>query len=159
VATPALERGTLERHLVTRAEVHLVRGHRGRVHVVDWTNPEAVRVMAEEYRRLFATGASVVKVDFGEELPAEAVYADGTPGERMHNLYPLRDQQAVHAATAAARGEREPCRRPEPARRVAREWIRRRDGHLACAGRHRVTVDGHPGRVEPDVPSGVELRA
>ncbi|HEX8132945.1 MAG TPA: glycoside hydrolase family 31 protein, partial [Actinomycetes bacterium] len=87
--------------------VHFVRGYRGRVHVVDWTNPEAVRVMAEEYGRLFATGASVVKVDFGEELPAEAVYADGTPGERMHNLYPLRYQQAVHAATAAARGERE----------------------------------------------------
>jgi alpha-D-xyloside xylohydrolase len=77
------------------------------VHVVDWTNPEAVRVMTEEYARLFKTGASVVKVDFGEELPAEAEYADGTPGERMHNLYPLRYQEAVHAATAAARGEGE----------------------------------------------------
>jgi alpha-glucosidase (family GH31 glycosyl hydrolase) len=87
--------------------VHVVQGYRGRVHVVDWTNPEAVRVMAEEYQRLFATGASVVKADLGEELPVEAVYADGTPGERMHNLYPLRYQQAVHAATAAARGERE----------------------------------------------------
>jgi alpha-D-xyloside xylohydrolase len=87
--------------------IHFVRGYRGRVHVVDWTNPEAVRVMAEEYQRLFATGASVVKADFGEELPAEAVYADGTPGERMHNLYPLGYQQAVHAATAAARGARE----------------------------------------------------
>ena len=63
--------------------------------------------MTEEYGRLLATGASVVKVDFGEELPDEAVYADGTPAERMRNLYPLRYQEAVHAATAAARGEGE----------------------------------------------------
>jgi alpha-D-xyloside xylohydrolase len=87
--------------------VHFVRGYQGPVHVVDWTNPEAVRVMTEEYGRLLATGASVVKVDFGEELPDEAVYADGTPAERMRNLYPLRYQEAVHAATAAARGEGE----------------------------------------------------
>jgi alpha-D-xyloside xylohydrolase len=86
--------------------VHFVEGYSGAVHVVDWTNPEAVRVMGEEYGRLLATGASVIKADFGEELPADATYADGTPGERMHNLYPLRYQQAVHAATAAATGDR-----------------------------------------------------
>ncbi len=87
--------------------VHFVCGYQSPVHVVDWTNPEAVRVMTEEYGRLLATGASVVKVDFGEELPDEAVYADGTPAERMRNLYPLRYQEAVHAATAAACGEDE----------------------------------------------------
>jgi alpha-D-xyloside xylohydrolase len=87
--------------------VHFVRGYQGPVHVVDWTNPEALRVMREEYGRLFATGASVIKVDFGEELPDEAVYADGTPGARMRNLYPLRYQEAVHAVTGQARGERE----------------------------------------------------
>jgi alpha-glucosidase (family GH31 glycosyl hydrolase) len=63
--------------------VHFVRGYQGPVHVVDRTNPEAGRVMTEEYGRLLATGASVAKVDFGEELPDEAVYANGTPAERM----------------------------------------------------------------------------
>jgi alpha-D-xyloside xylohydrolase len=87
--------------------VHFVSGYQGPVHVVDWTNPEAVRVMDEEYGRLLKTGASVIKVDFGEELPDAAVYADGTPGERMHNLYPLRYQQAVHAATGRALGDAE----------------------------------------------------
>jgi hypothetical protein len=38
------------------------------VQVVDWTNPEAVRVMREEHGRLFATGAAVVKAYFGVEL-------------------------------------------------------------------------------------------
>jgi Glycosyl hydrolases family 31 len=33
--------------------------------------------------------------------------ADGTPAERMRNQYPVRYQAAVHAATAAARGEGE----------------------------------------------------
>jgi alpha-D-xyloside xylohydrolase len=36
--------------------VHFVQGYRGPVHVVDWSSPEAVRVMAEEYGRLFAAG-------------------------------------------------------------------------------------------------------
>jgi alpha-D-xyloside xylohydrolase len=82
-------------------------GYTGPVHVVDWTSPAALRVMGEEYGRLFATGASVLKVDFGEELPDDAVYADGTPAHRMRNQYPPRYQAAVHAATAAARGEDE----------------------------------------------------
>jgi hypothetical protein len=43
--------------------VHFVSGYQGPVHVVDWTNPEAVRVMDEEYGRLLETGASVIKVD------------------------------------------------------------------------------------------------
>jgi hypothetical protein len=38
------------------------------VHVVDWTNPEVVRVMGEGSGRLFATGAAVIKEDFGEVL-------------------------------------------------------------------------------------------
>ncbi len=55
--------------------VHFVSGYQGPVHVMEWTNPEAVRVMDEEYGRLLETGASVIKVDFGEELPDAAVYA------------------------------------------------------------------------------------
>ncbi len=86
--------------------IHFVRGYDGPVHVIDWTNPAAVQVMTEEYERLFRTGASVLKVDFGEEVPAEAVAADGTSGSRLHNRYPLLYQRAVHEATEGATGER-----------------------------------------------------
>jgi hypothetical protein len=58
------------------------------VHVVGWTNPEAVRVMREEYGRLPAAGVAVVTADFGEELPADAVYADGT--REVTNRYQAR---------------------------------------------------------------------
>ncbi|HJX06676.1 MAG TPA: glycoside hydrolase family 31 protein, partial [Actinomycetota bacterium] len=86
--------------------IHFVSGYDGPVHVIDWTNPAAVAVMHEEYGRLFDTGASVIKVDFGEEVPADAVFADGTPGTRMHNRYPLLYQRSVHEATQDATGER-----------------------------------------------------
>ncbi len=163
--------------------IHFVRGYTGPVHVIDWTNLEVVRVMAEEYGRLFATGASVVKVDFGEELPEQAVYADGTPAERMRNLYLLRYQETVHAATAAARGKRErlawsrsgwagPQRLPVrwggdvPAARemLLPELAVPLDGREAAiryatgADRHRVEVEGHPGEVVVDASAGVELR-
>jgi alpha-D-xyloside xylohydrolase len=86
--------------------IHFVQGYEGPVHAIDWTNAAAVDVMREEYGRLFETGASVIKVDFGEESPADGVYADGTPGHRMHNRYPLLYQAAVHDATERSTGER-----------------------------------------------------
>jgi alpha-D-xyloside xylohydrolase len=86
--------------------IHFVQGYDGPIHVIDWSNPAAVEVMRGEYGRLFETGASVMKVDFGEEVPTDAVFADGTPGSRMHNRYPLLYQRAVHEATEAATGER-----------------------------------------------------
>ena len=86
--------------------IHFVRGYDGPVHVIDWTNPAAVDVMREEYGRLFDTGASVIKADFGEEAPTDGVYADGTSGTRMHNRYPLLYQAAVHDATERSTGER-----------------------------------------------------
>jgi alpha-D-xyloside xylohydrolase len=44
-------------------------------------------------------------VDFGEQAPLDGVYHDGTPGHRMHNLYPLLYNRAVAEATEAATGD------------------------------------------------------
>jgi alpha-D-xyloside xylohydrolase len=67
----------------------MVQGFEGVVGCVDYTNPEARRVHGDHLRRLFALGARVIKVDFGEMAPLDGVYHDGTPGHRAHNLYPL----------------------------------------------------------------------
>lgn len=80
-------------------------GHQGRVGCIDFTNPEAVRIYQAHLRRLFDLGARVIKVDFGEQAPLDGVYHDGTPGHRMHNLYPLLYNQAVAEATHEATGE------------------------------------------------------
>jgi len=78
------------------------RGFKGIVGCVDYTNPAAVKVHQEYFRRLFKMGAKVVKTDFGEAAPLDGVYHDGTPGHRMHNLYPLVYNNAVFNVTKDA---------------------------------------------------------
>ncbi len=80
-------------------------GFSGRVGCIDFTNPEAVRVYQSHLRRLFDLGARVIKADFGEQAPLDGVYHDGTPGHRMHNLYPLLYNRAVAEVTEQATGE------------------------------------------------------
>jgi len=80
-------------------------GFSGRVGCIDFTHPEAVRVYQSYLRRLFDLGARVIKVDFGEQAPLDGVYHDGTPGYRMHNLYPLLYNRAVAEVTEQATGE------------------------------------------------------
>ncbi len=80
-------------------------GFSGVVGCIDFANPAAVEIYGRHLRRLFALGARVIKVDFGEQAPLDAVYHDGTPGSRMHNLYPLLYNRAVAEITADATGE------------------------------------------------------
>jgi alpha-D-xyloside xylohydrolase len=80
-------------------------GFAGRVGCIDFTNPEAVRVYQSHLRRLFDLGVRAIKVDFGEQAPLDGVYHDGTPGHRMHNLYPLLYNRAVAEVTERATGE------------------------------------------------------
>jgi len=80
-------------------------GFAGRVGCIDFTNPEAVRVYQGYLRRLLELGARAIKVDFGEQAPLDGVYHDGTPGHRMHNLYPLLYNRAVAEVTEAVTGE------------------------------------------------------
>ena len=78
---------------------------KGVVGVVDYSNPAAVRVHQAHLRRLLEAGASVIKADFGEAAPATGVYHDGTPGHRMHNLYPLLYNKALFEVTKAVKGD------------------------------------------------------
>jgi alpha-D-xyloside xylohydrolase len=64
--------------------------------VVDFTNPEAVRWFQEKLRPLLRQGVDALKTDFGERIPVEALFADGSDPRRMHNLYTQRYNQAVH---------------------------------------------------------------
>ena len=77
----------------------------GVVGVVDYTNPAAVKVHQDAVRKLFRMGATVIKTDFGEAAPLDGVYHDGTPGHRMHNLYPLLYNQAMAEVTREETGD------------------------------------------------------
>jgi alpha-D-xyloside xylohydrolase len=67
--------------------------------IIDFTNPAA----AEWYRRKLIEqldlGADSFKPDFAEEIPADAVFANGLTGAEMHNPYPLLFQKEVFDAS------------------------------------------------------------
>ncbi len=85
-------------------KVCFVEGFEGIVGVVDYTNPEAVEVHKEAFRRLFRLGVKVIKTDFGEAAPSDGIYFDGTSGHRMHNLYPLLYNKALTEVTKEMTG-------------------------------------------------------
>jgi len=71
---------------------------------IDFTNPDAVEWFKAKNRRLLEMGVAVIKTDFAEDMPNDAVPHDGTPAEQLHNLYPLLYQRAVFEATKEVHG-------------------------------------------------------
>ncbi|HMI84091.1 MAG TPA: alpha-xylosidase [Polyangiaceae bacterium] len=63
--------------------------------LVDFTNPDAVSWYQGALRRLLEMGVDCFKTDFGERIPDDAVYFDGSDPERMHNFYPYLYNEAV----------------------------------------------------------------
>lgn len=62
---------------------------------VDFTNPDACAWYAGKLEALLDMGVDCFKTDFGERIPADAVYFDGSDSERMHNYYTYLYNQTV----------------------------------------------------------------
>ena len=75
------------------------------VAIIDLTNPAAVEWYKALMRPVLAMGADVFKTDFGEDIPADAVFANGMTGAEIHNLYPLLYNRAVFEVTQEVRGK------------------------------------------------------
>lgn len=82
----------------------LVRGFAKPSAAIDFTNPDAVAWFKAKNCRLLEMGVAVIKTDFAEDMPDDAVPHDGTPAEQLHNLYPLLYQRAVFEATREVHG-------------------------------------------------------
>jgi alpha-D-xyloside xylohydrolase len=68
--------------------------------ILDFTNPAAFAWWRDAHQTLFADGVDVIKSDFGEQVPDDAVAFNGDRGSRLHNVYPLLYNQCVYEATA-----------------------------------------------------------
>lgn len=75
--------------------------------LVDFTNPDATAWYQAKLRALVDQGVDCFKTDFGERIPLEVDYFDGSDPSRMHNLYTQLYNRAVHDVLVQARGERD----------------------------------------------------
>ncbi len=63
--------------------------------LVDFTNPEAKEWYLSYLRRLLDMGVDCFKTDFGERIPTDVAYYDGSDPELMHNYYTYLYNKAV----------------------------------------------------------------
>lgn len=77
--------------------------------VYDFTIPEAVKWYQEKLKGLLRQGVDAFKTDFGERIPVDCVFYDGSDPGRMHNYYSFLFNKIVYEAVAEERGEKEAC--------------------------------------------------
>ncbi|MCK4514263.1 MAG: alpha-xylosidase, partial [Spirochaetaceae bacterium] len=70
----------------------------GPTHAIDFSKKEGVAWYKEKLKGLFELGASVMKVDFGEQIQPHQEFSKYS-GREMHNLYPLLYNKAAFEAT------------------------------------------------------------
>ncbi|ADN01371.1 alpha-xylosidase [Spirochaeta thermophila] len=75
--------------------------------IVDFTNPEARRWFASKLERLLEMGVDSFKTDFGERIPVDVIYYDGSDPMRMHNYYSFLYNRTVFEVLERKRGRGE----------------------------------------------------
>lgn len=73
--------------------------------IVDFTNPDAKRWFQDRLADLIDMGVDALKTDFGERIPTDVVYHDGSDPLRMHNYYAQIYNQAVFEVLQEKKGE------------------------------------------------------
>src|SRR5690606_26294283 len=75
--------------------------------IVDFTNPGACDWYRSKLKTLLDMGIDSFKTDFGERIPTDVVYYDGSNPKRMHNFYAYQYNQVVFDLLEEERGKRE----------------------------------------------------
>jgi alpha-D-xyloside xylohydrolase len=73
--------------------------------LVDFTNPEACSWYASKLDALLEMGVDCFKTDFGERIPTDVAFFDGSDPERMHNYYPYLYNRTVFELLEKRRGK------------------------------------------------------
>ena len=75
--------------------------------LVDFTNPAAAGWFKAELKKLMDMGVDCFKTDFGERIPTNVVYFDGSDTYKMHNYYTFLYNRAVFEVLEENRGVNE----------------------------------------------------
>ena len=75
--------------------------------VVDFTNPEAKVWYQQKLEALVDMGVDCFKTDFGERIPTDVVYWDGSDPVKMHNYYTYLYNQVVYEVLEKKKGHEE----------------------------------------------------
>jgi len=75
--------------------------------IVDFTNPAACQWFKSKLRVLLDMGVDCFKTDFGERIPTDVVYFDGSDPMKMHNYYTYLYNKVVFDVLKEKRGEGE----------------------------------------------------
>ena len=75
--------------------------------VVDFTNPKACKWYQGKLRSLLEMGVDCFKTDFGERIPIDVVYQDGSEPVSMHNYYAFLYNRCVFELLKEVKGQQE----------------------------------------------------
>ncbi|CAH1224307.1 Alpha-xylosidase [Paenibacillus auburnensis] len=123
--SPLFEEGKKNGYLIKKAngDVYQTDLWQAGMGLVDFTNPAACEWYAGYLRGLVDMGVDSFKTDFGERIPTDVVYFDGSDPQKMHNYYTQlynkvvfdvleeklgKNEAAVFARSATAGGQQFP---------------------------------------------------
>ncbi|OZG49237.1 alpha-xylosidase [Bombiscardovia coagulans] len=75
--------------------------------LVDFTNPQARQWFKHKVKTLLSQGVDAIKTDFGERIPRDVVWFDGSERLSMHNWYTQLYNQCVFEAVEEVKGKGE----------------------------------------------------
>ena len=108
--TPFFKEGAEKGYLLKRADgkgVWQTDNWQAGMGLVDFTNPDAVKWYTDKLRTLLDAGVDCFKTDFGERIPVDVVYYDGSDPHAMHNYYTFLYNKAVFNLLKEVKGEQE----------------------------------------------------
>ncbi len=73
--------------------------------LVDFTNPEACKWFQSKLAALVDMGVDCFKTDFGERIPTDVVYHDGSDTQKMHNYYTYLYNKCVYDLLIEKKGK------------------------------------------------------
>ncbi|NLK21244.1 MAG: alpha-xylosidase [Epulopiscium sp.] len=106
--SPLFEEGAKHGYLLKRKDGKGVRQldlWQAGMGLVDFTNPEAYRWFQSKLKPLINMGVDAFKTDFGERIPTDVEWHDGSDSNSMHNYYTYLYNKCVYELLSSEKGE------------------------------------------------------